>query len=143
MRFFLFLLISVFLFGCNSSQQSHEGQRQILIQKKWKYDKDAILAASEKLPHWADYQDMIQGAVRRMEFGVFEFAEDGKLSLTLNERNYSGTWVLSPNGKKLSLLLDGASNIPQTVEEFTEDRIILAVDMENGIPFPKILIPAE
>ena len=146
MRLILFLLLPLFLISSctgNSEERVYTNNVKIVTSTKWKYDADAIREAAKSTLKTNQDEDLMNGALSRLQNAAFIFNEDGSMMLDAPQKQYLGTWELTKDSKEFFILLEGTSSIGNTVSKITKDRIVLAADYEKGSIFPKIFIPTE
>lgn len=146
----LVLALSV-LSSCNQSSTSSGNSKsvaemtEILTSKLWRYDVPLIKEKFEILKSKMNPAqfEVVDNVLPRLQFATFEFTEDNKIKLNLNNGKSisDGTWVFSNNGNSLILTFSSVKEVPHKILEFSEDRITLEENVKAGILYSKIFIP--
>jgi hypothetical protein len=145
----LILLAATTFVACNSDQsttsQSIEELEEILTSQKWRFDVPLIKEGLNIIkPKMSPGQaDIANNALKRVQFGTFEFTEDNKIFLNLNNgaSTSQGTWVFTKKEKNLVLTFTSTKAVPHVIRNFTKEQIYLEADPENGLLYPKVFIP--
>ena len=111
---FLFLFIVAVVFSACKSKTPKE-----LIVNKWKITD--ISMQGQTMP------DSIKNKIMQ---GTMEFTQDGKYMITGMEADKSGTYVLSDDGKTLTVTTNGAAEM-NDVMELSKSKLVIS-DKTNG-----------
>lgn len=130
----LFVLsFSLVAFTANDSF-AQASKTKKLIAKKWDLDTDAFKAMfeaeiakkAEEDPSSAEMaKAMIGPMIEQMKGVFFEFKADGKMNVGLPGKEESGTWKLSPDGKKLLTTGPNGKEEEMLIVELTKDKLVL------------------
>lgn len=137
-KYTLIALLPLLFLACSNN----EADRQLII-GKWKYDTDTILEEMRQRDDLTDQDiNVVEAIMGVYQNAIFDFQEDGTLSLELKSVPQMGKWELSGDSKNLILNLSGRDQV-NPVQELSEDRIVLAPIPEQGIQHTRIFIPVE
>ena len=97
-----FALLLIFLSACSDKEPSSQS-----LVGSWRYDTEAILDSVRVQNRSESEMAMVQGAMSIYQDAIFNFQEEGELSVVTNGIKQSGTWAFSANGKQLTINLSG------------------------------------
>jgi len=140
---FISMLVAVGFWACNGDGSMNKQEvSDILTKNAWRWDVQAIRDSMNKQTLGQAEFDVILAAVKRMETGVFEFAKDGALTLTINGEPRVGTWELT-DPTTLIMKLPNVVNTPNKIVAIEPGRFMLGSDKTQGMFFPKIFVALE
>lgn len=145
----LTLLAATTFVACNSDQSSSnlstEEMEEILTSQQWRFDIPVIEEGLEEMKSkmTPGQIDIARTALRRVQFGSFEFTKDNKIFLNLNNgaTKSQGTWVFTKKEKDLVLTFTSTKAIPHVVRNFSKEQIYLEANPQQGLLYPKVFIP--
>ncbi len=152
MRNFLLLVGLGFLMACggtgggaNAGGKNLEEKKSILTGKDWRMAVEAIRPMKDSLKLEGRENEIFDNSLKNLQFASISFFPDSNLTVSLSngKENIGGRWMFDDSGAKLFLSFTIAQPIAHPVEYMSEDSIVLGVDREAGILFPKILVPVS
>lgn len=139
MRLMLLTIVAIGLFSSCGQDNSYY---EILKDKKWGYDEQAMRESVKGQPISQREEYAMNSRLAAWRNVYLMFMEEGRLVISSPERDLEGTWSISNDGKFINLVTVGKSK-PLGLIKLSEDQIIIAADPENGFAFQRILIPIE
>ncbi len=150
MRNFLLLIGLGFLMACGGTGSSTsaggknlEEKKDILTSKEWRMAVEVIRPMKDSLKLEGRELEIFENSLRNLQFASLTFYPDSNLTVDLNngKKLIGGHWMFDNSGDNLFLSFTIAQPIPHPVEYMSEDSIVLGLNRDLGILFPKILVP--
>lgn len=150
MRNFLLLIGFGFLVACggtgggaNTGGKNLDEKKSILTGKEWRMAVEAIRPMKDSLKLEGRQIEIFDNSLKNLQFASIAFYPDSNLTVNLSngEDMIGGRWMFDKTGENLFLSFTIAQPIPHHIDYMSEDSIVLGMDREAGILFPKILVP--
>ncbi|GJM34037.1 MAG: hypothetical protein DHS20C18_30380 [Saprospiraceae bacterium] len=150
MRSLILLIGLAFMFACGGSGTGGSiasgdliKKRDILTSQEWRMAVEAILPMQDSLQLEGTEKNIFTNSLKQLQFATFSFYPDSNLSVNLNNGKdlIGGRWMFDNSGRELFLSFTMANPVPHPIEFLSKDSIVLGMNRDRGIIFPKIFVP--